>query len=49
MFKQSGKLLIILLAIYGLIQLTSQAFPGLKDLLNDPAVVNTPMVKGAIG
>lgn len=48
MLKTVGRILIILLAVYGLIQLISLAFPGLKNLLNDPAVVNTPMVKGAI-
>lgn len=48
MLKQTGRILVILLALYGLVQLTSLAFPGLKNILNDPAVVNTPMVKGAI-
>ena len=48
MFKTTGRILVILLAVYGLVQLTSLAFPGLKTLLNAPAVVNTPMVKGAI-
>lgn len=48
MVKKFGKLLVILLAIFGLFQLTALAFPGLKNILNDPAVVNTPMVKGAI-
>jgi|GEM_PF-4455219 hypothetical protein len=48
MLKQTGRILVIILALYGLVQLTSLAFPGLKNILNDPAVVNTPMVKGAI-
>ena len=48
MLKQTGRILVIILALYGLVQLTPLAFPGLKNILNDPAVVNTPMVKGAI-
>ena len=48
MIKQIGRIFVTLLAIYGLVQLISFAFPGLKTLLNNPAVVNTPMVKGAI-
>lgn len=48
MIKLVGKGIVAILALYGLAQLTSLAFPGLKNLLNDPAVVNTPMVKGAI-
>lgn len=48
MLKQSGRIIVILLALFGLVQLTSLAFPGLKNILNDPAIVNTPMVKGVI-
>ena len=48
MLKQFGRVLVVLLAIYGLIQLTSLAFPNLRNFLNNPTVINTPMVKGAI-
>ena len=48
MVKKLGKILTIGFALFGVVQLTSLAFPGLKNLIFNPKVVNTPMVKGAI-
>lgn len=48
MLKQSARILVILLALYGLIQLTSLIFPGLKSFFKNSKVTNTPMIKGAI-
>jgi len=48
MIKILGKVLTIAFALYGVINLTTLAFPGLKNMFFNPKVVNTPMVKGAI-
>lgn len=48
MIKSIGKILVIILALYGFLNLISLAFPGLKNILLHPKVVNTPAVKGAI-